>query len=128
MSLANENKKWPGTQTDTYSYDRNAKPIAQPPCDLRSQHQFEDITEYIDVKSDRWNNEQPIDWANHREATAGMGMAGDRQFASNSQDVQSTGYGKNMGLNVIEYGQGAAFGTAEKVSVDTSRADRGNDS
>jgi hypothetical protein len=57
-----------------------------------------------------------------------MGMAGDRQFASNSQDVQSTGYGKNMGLNVIEYGQGAAFGTAEKVSVDTSRADRGNDS
>jgi len=128
MSLANENKKWPGTQTDTYSYDRNAKPIAQPPCDLASQHQFENISEYIEVKRDQWGNEMPVDWSNHTDTTAGMGMSGDRQFASNSADVQSTGYGKNMGLNVIEYGTGAAFDTAEKTVVDVSRADRGSES
>ena len=128
MSLANDNKKWPGSQTDTYTYDRGMKPIAQPPCDLPSQHQFENITDYIEVTRDKWGNEQPVDWSNHREATAGLGMAGDRQFASNSQDLQGTGYGKNEGLSIIEYGQGAAFNTAEKVAVDVSRADRGKES
>jgi hypothetical protein len=100
----------------------------QPPCDLPSQHQFEDITEYIEVKNDRWNNETPVDWTNHRDATAGMGQYGDRQFASNSTDLNSTGYGNNIGLNVIEYGQGAAFNRAEQVAVDVSRADRGRES
>ena len=57
-----------------------------------------------------------------------MGQFGDRQFASNSQDLQGTGYGKNEGLNIIEYGQGAAFNTVEKVVVDVSRADRGRES
>src|SRR5215472_8096562 len=128
MSLANDNKKWPGSQTDTYSYDRTAKPIPQPPCDLPSQHQFNDETEYIEVRNDRWNNEIPVDWTNHRNATAEMGQFGDRQFASNSQDLQGTGYGKNEGLNIIEYGQGAAFNTVEKVVVDVSKADRGRES
>ena len=53
MSLAGDNKKWPGTQTDTYTYDRGMKPIAQPPCDLPSQHQFADESEYIEVTRDR---------------------------------------------------------------------------
>ena len=108
--------------------NRTVKPIAQPDCNLPSQHMFEDITEYIEVKLDRWGNEMPVDWTNHRDTTAGMGAPGDRQFASNSQDVQSTGYGKNLGLNVIEHGTGAAFNNAEKVVVDVSRADRGNES
>ena len=50
-----------------------------------------------------------------------------RQFASNSADLQSTGYGRNEGLNVIEYGQGPAFNMAETVIVDVSKADRGKD-
>ena len=116
---------WPGTQTPSYSYDRNTKPIPQPSCDSPSQHQFNDETEYIEVRNDRWNNEAPVDWTNHREATASMGMYGDRQFASNSQDLQSTGYGKNMDLNVIEYDQSAAFNRAKSTVVDVSRADRG---
>jgi hypothetical protein len=128
MTLANDNKRWPGTQTPSYSYDRNAKPIAQPPCDLPSQHQFEEITEYIEVPNDRWNNETPVDWTNHRDATAGMGMYGDRQFASNAQDVESTGYGKQTGLNIIEYDKSAAFNEAERTIVDVSRADRGRES
>lgn len=103
MSLPLDSKKFPGMQSDTYSYDRNMKPIAQPPCDLPSQHQFEDITEYITVKNDRWNNKVSVDWTSHRDATAGMGQYGDRQYASNSADLQSTGHGKNMGLNVIEH-------------------------
>ena len=128
MSLANDNRNWKGTQTPTYSYDRGAKPIAQPECNSPSQHQFQEESEYITVKNDRWNNETPVDWTNHREATAGMGQFGDRQFASNSQDIGSTGYGPNMGLNEIPYGTGAAFGTVEKVFVSVDRADRGSES
>jgi hypothetical protein len=127
MTLANENKNWAGNQSDS-TMNRTVRPIAQPPCDLQSQKQFEDITEYIDVQRDQWNNEVPQDWSNHREATTGLGAAGDRQFASNSADLQSTGYGKNLGLNVIEYGTGAAFDMAERTVVDVSRADRGRES
>jgi hypothetical protein len=35
---------------------------------------------------------------------------------------------KNLGLNIIEYSQSAAFNTAESVVVDVSRADRGKES
>ena len=70
----------------------------------------------------------PFEVPHLRNATAEMGQFGDRQFASNSQDLQGTGYGKNEGLNIIEYGQGAAFNTVEKVVVDVSRADRGRES
>lgn len=123
MSLANDNKSWQGNQSDS-TMNRTVKPIAQPPCDLPSQHQFAE-SEYIEVRRDQWGNEMPQDWPNHREATTGLGAPGDRQFASNSQ---STGYGKNEGLNVIEYGTGAAFDMAERVVVDVSRADRGKES
>jgi len=122
------NKNWPGTQTDSYTYDRNMKPIAQPPCDLPSQKQFNDETEYIEVKRDRWNNEMPQDWSNHREATAGLGSGGDRQFSSNSADLQSTGYGKQTGLSIIEYDQSAAFNMPERITDDVSQADRGRES
>src|ERR1700756_846246 len=125
MSLPNDNNKWPGTQAPTYSYDRNAKPIPQPPCDLPSQHQFEDSQEYIQVTRDQWGNETPQDWSNHREGTPGMGMSGDRQFASNKADLQSTGEGDNMGLNIIEYGQGPGFTQATTIYVAVDRADRG---
>jgi hypothetical protein len=127
MSLANDNKNWAGNQSDS-TMNRTVKPIGQPPCDLPSQKQFEDITEYIEVTRDQWGNEMPQDWSNHRDATAGLGMSGDRQFSSNSTDLNSTGYGKNMGLNVIEYGQGPAFDRADAVVVDVSRADRGKES
>lgn len=129
MSLAGDNKNWQGTQSDSYSYDRGTKPVDQPPCDLPSQKQFNDETEYIEVKRDQWNNEIPQDWSNHREATPGMGSFGSgRQFSSNSADVQSTGYGKNEGLNYIGWDQSAAFNTSETVIVDVSRADRGKES
>jgi hypothetical protein len=127
MSLANDNKSWGGNQSDR-TMNRIVKSDPQPPCDLASQHQFEDSQEYIEVKRDRWGNEVPVDWTNHRGATAGMGMFGDQQFAANTEDLQSTGYGKNLGLNVIEYGQGAAFDQAESTVVDVSRGDRGKES
>jgi hypothetical protein len=127
MSLPRDSKRFPGMQADQYAYDRNAKPITQPPCDRPDQHQFGSAIEgqYIDVTGDRWNNEIPQDWSNHNEATPGMGMSGDRQFSSNRADLASTGYGANLGLNVIEYGQGAAFNRADSVTLDVSRADRG---
>lgn len=124
MSLANDNKNWAGNQSDS-TMNTTVRPIAQPPCDLPSQHQFAE-SEYLDVKRDQWNNEVPQDWSNHRENTAGLGAPGNRQFSSNSQDLQSTGYGKNDGLNVIE--TSAAFNMAERTVVDVSRADRGRDS
>jgi hypothetical protein len=77
------------------------------------------------VTRDQWGNETPQDWSNHREATPGTGMSGDRQFASNKSDLQSTGEGNNMGLNEIPYGQGAAFRPAETVYVAVDRSDRG---
>jgi len=134
MSLPNQDKKWPGTETDTYSYDRNVKPQANP-CDRGSQHQFSDnesatsfgTDNYFEPTFDKWNNVIVNDDREmHRESTPGLGQYGDRQFASNSVDVQSTGYGKNLGLNVIEYSPDA--NTVERVVVDTSRADRGQDS
>lgn len=136
MSLANDNKNWQGTQTDKYTYDRNMKPVP-PECDSKAQHQFADnesaaafgTDNYYEPSFDRWNNVVVNDDRGlHREATAGLGTYGDRQFASNSQDIQSTGYGKNLGLNIIEYDQSAAFNVPEKVVVDVSRADRGNES
>ena len=127
MSLPLDKKNWPGTQTPTYTDDRNAKPIPQPPCDLPSQHQFEDSQEYIQVTRDQWGNETPQDWSNHREGTSGMGASGDRQFASNKADLQSTGEGNNMGLNEIPYGTGAAFDRASTVYIAVDRADRGKD-
>lgn len=137
MSIPRDSKPFPGTQSDTYSYDRGMKPADQPPCDRPDQHQFSDnesarsfgSDNYYETARDKWNNELvPDERSLHREATAGLGMGGDRQFAANSQDVQSTGYGKNLGLNVIEYDQSAAFQTPEKVVVDASRADRGRES
>jgi len=74
--------------TDTY--DRTAKPIAQAPCDLPSQHQFNDETEYIELRYDQWKNEIPVDWSNHREPAAAMGQFGNRQFGSNTQELQGT--------------------------------------
>src|SRR6516162_5589919 len=87
MSLPRDSKRFPGTQSDQYSYDRNAKPIAQPPCDRPDQHQFGSAIEgqYIDVTGDRWNNEIPQDWSNHNEATPGMGLFGSRQFSDFSR-------------------------------------------
>ena len=92
MSLPNQNKNWPGTQTPSYSYDRNAKPQA-PDCDLDSMHQFNDnesaasfgTDSYYEPSFDKWNNVVVNDDRGlHCEATAGTGQAGDRQFASNS--------------------------------------------
>ena len=88
MSIPRESKEFPGTQTDTYSYDRNAKPY-QSPCDRPDQHQFQDFP---------------------------------------NQDINSTGYGNQYGINEIPYGQGAAFERSTVITVDTSRADRGSDS
>jgi hypothetical protein len=136
MSLPNQNKNWPGTQTPSYSYDRNAKPQA-PDCDLDSMHQFNDnesaasfgTDSYYEPSFDKWNNVVVNDDRGlHCEATAGTGQAGDRQFASNSNNIESTGYGKNLGLNVIEYDSSAAFNQPERVIVDVSRADRGKES
>jgi hypothetical protein len=56
------------------------------------------------------------------------GCPGTAKFASNKADLQSTGYGKNMGSNVIEYDQSAAFNRSESTVVDVSRADRGSES
>ena len=130
-------KQWPGTQSDNYTYDRTAKP-EYPPCDTPKQFQFaESVADesfggrenYIPAEFDRWNNpipeKRPFD---HNEPDMGdAGSFGDRQFSSNRADLQSSGYGKNEGLNVIEYGQSAAFQPAEKVVVDNSRADRGRE-
>ena len=127
MSLAHDNKNWAGNQTDS-SMNRTVKPIPQPPCDLASQKQFEEMTEYIEVKRDQWGNEVPVDWTNHADTTAGMGMFGDRQFASNRTDLESTGEGNNYGLNEIPHGSSAAFNQPERLTVDVSRADRGKES
>jgi hypothetical protein len=136
MTLANDQKNWKGTQGENYSYDRNMKPVP-PECDSKAQHQFSDnesaasfgTDNYYEPTFDAWNNVVVTDDRGyHREATTGLGAAGDRQFSSNSADLQSTGYGKNEGLNVIEYGTGAAFNTAERTVVDVSRADRGKES
>ena len=127
MSIPRDSKKFPGEQTDTYSFDRNMKPY-QSPCDRPDQHQFQDFPDqYIEYSNDRWNNEVPTDQPMHSEATAGMGAFGDRQFASNRADIKSTGYGNSEGLNIIEYAQGSAFERAETIYVDNSRADRGKD-
>jgi hypothetical protein len=122
-----------GTQSDTYSNTSNMKPV-RPPCDLTSQKQFSDnesagqlgTDNYYEPQPDKWNNwVVPEDREYHREGTPGGGMSGDRQFASNRSDIQSTGYGNNMGLNEIPYGQGAAFRPAETVFVAVDRSDRG---
>jgi hypothetical protein len=122
MSLPRDSKRFPGTQSDKYSYDRNDKPIAQPPCDRPDQHQFGSAIEgqYIDVTRDRWNNEAPQDWSNHNEATPGMGLSGSRQFSDFQQADGYSGYGEE-----IPYDQTAAFNLADTVYVDVSRADRG---
>ena len=127
MALANDNKRWPGNQPDaTFSTgEHTLKPIPQPPCDLPSQKQFEDITDYITVTRDKWGNEAPQDWTNHSDSTPGMGMPGDRQFSSNKADLQASGYGNQYGINEISYGTGAGFNRAETVYVAADRADRG---
>jgi hypothetical protein len=133
MSLPLDKKNWPGTQTPTYSDDRKQKPQA-PDCDLSSQHQFNDnesaatfgTDSYYEPSFDRWNNVVVNDERDHhRDGTPGMGAYGDRQFASNKADLQSTGEGNNLGLNVIEYGEGAAFNRASTVYIAVDRADRG---
>ena len=134
MSLPRDSKRpWPGTETPTYSNTSNMKPQA-PDCDLSSQHQFNDnesaasfgTDSYYEPSFDRWNNVVVNDERGyHREATAGVSTAGDRQFSSNRVDLQSTGYGNNMGLNEIPYGTGAAFERATTVYVGVDRADRG---
>lgn len=128
MALANDNKRWPGNQPDaTFSTgEHTLKPIPQPPCDLSSQHQFADESEYIQVKRDRWGNEVPVDWSNHREGTSGTGSFGDMQFSSNAQDRASTGYDDNRdGIVEIPYGQGPGFARAETIYIGVDRADRG---
>lgn len=137
MSLPTENdKSWKGTQSDRYVDDRNTKPVP-PDCASPAQHMFSDnesaasfgTDNYYEASFDKWNNVVVNDDRElHREATAGLGQYGDRQYASNRVDLQSTGYGKNEGLNVIEYGQGAAFNQPERIVVDTSKADRGSES
>ena len=78
------------------------------------------------MHSARWNNVLVNDERGyHREGTPGMGAAGDRQFASNRSDLQSTGYGNNEGINEIPYGQGAAFNKSETIYVAVDRSDRG---
>ena len=127
MALANDNRKWRGNQPDAAfsTGEHTLKPIPQPPCSLDSQKQFEDITDYVTVTRDKWGAEMTQEWSNHSDSTPGMGMPGDRQFASNKADLQSTGYGNNLGLNVIEYGEGAAFNRASTVYVAVDRSDRG---
>ena len=84
---------------------------------------------YLDVRFDKWNNVIATDRTMHNSGAVGdAGESGDRQFSSNAVDLQSTGYGSNYGLNVIEHGQSAAFNQSERVSVDNSKADRGSDS
>lgn len=84
---------------------------------------------YLDVRFDKWNNVIPTDRTMHDSGAVGdQGRYGDQQFSSASDDIQGGGYGSNMGLNVIEHGQSAAFNQAERTSVDNSKADRGSDS
>ena len=136
MSLPNDNKKWPGTQSPTYTNTSDMKP-QRPNCDAASQHQFNDAESagsfgtdpYYEPSFDRWNNVVVNDERGyHREGTPGMGTSGDRQFASNKADLQSTGYGNQDGINEIPYGTGAAFNRATTVYVAVDRADRGQDS
>src|SRR5215470_15666839 len=81
MSLPGDNKRWPGTQSDQYTDDRKAKPIT-PPCDSKSQHQFNDnesaatfgTDSYYEQTVDKWNNWiVPEDRECHREATGELG-------------------------------------------------------
>lgn len=88
-----------------------------------------DSHNYLDVRFDKWNNVIADDRTMHNSGAVGdVGEFGDRQFASNSVDLQSTGYGRNLGLNEIPHGTSAAFNESERTSVDNSRADRGKDS
>ena len=131
MSLAGDNKRWPGTQSDQYTDDRKAKPVT-PPCDSKSQHQFNDnesaatfgTDSYYEQTTDKWGNWiVPEDREYHREATGGTGQAGARQFSDFQQVDGYSGYGVE-----IPYGSGAAFERSSEVTVDNSRADRGKDS
>ena len=124
-------KQWPGTQSDTYQNTSNTKP--QPaPCDGRqfaeNPYDFDSPENYDTPNYGRFNQETVNSEFHSESSTAGEGAFGDRQFASNRADLQSTGYGNNMGLNEIPYGSGAAFNRADVVAVDVSRADRGRDS
>jgi hypothetical protein len=123
-------KKWPGTQTDSYQNTSNMKP--QPsPCDgnqfAEVLYPFDANDGYDTPRFDKFNQETVNSEFHSESATPGEGQYGNMQFASNSQDIQSTGYGKNLGLNEIPYGTGAAFERADTVYVDNGRADRGKD-
>lgn len=102
-------------------------PVDQPECETNQFANGPIEGAYIETYRDKYGNELTVDQSMNRGATAGLGDWGNRQFAANSQDIQSTGYGRNQGLNVIEYGQGAAFQQAESTFVEVSRADRGKD-
>jgi hypothetical protein len=104
------------------------KPEA-PDCNGRqfadNPYTFDSPDNYDTPRFDRFNQQTVSSDFHSESATPGEGEWGDRQFASNRADVQSTGYGNNYGLNEIPYGQGAAFTMADSVTVDVSRADRG---
>src|SRR6516225_2739425 len=121
-------KQWPGTQSDSYQNTSNMKPIPAP-CDGRqfadNPYTFDSPDNYDTPRWDRFGQETVASDFHSESATPGEGASGDRQFASNRADLQSTGYGNNYGLNEIPYGQGAAFNRADSVTVDVSRADRG---
>jgi hypothetical protein len=124
-------KQWPGTQSDTYQNTSNMKPIPAP-CDGRhfadNPYTFDSPENYDTPKFGQFNQETVNSEFHSESATAGEGQFGNRQYASNRTDLQSTGYGSNYGLNEIPYGTGSAFDTAQSAWVDNSRADRGKDS
>lgn len=97
-------------------WEKNLKPIAQPPCPDNAQ--FEDSQEYLTVRRDKWGNEIPQDWTNHDPGNVGdAGQFGSRMFADND------------GLKNVnnEYGP-EDIQRASTVWVDNSRADRGKES
>ena len=129
MSFPRDSKPFPGTQSDTYSYDRGMKPTDQPPCDRPDQHQFANGPiegAYIETYRDKYGNEYTVDQPMHRDATQGMSVqAGGEQFAHTRDSLRPDDFSQ---FNVIEYGSGQAFQMPEKVVVDVSRADRGRES
>jgi len=119
-------KQSPGTQSDTYSYDRNMKPVDQPPCESLQFANGPIEGAYIETYRDKYGNEYTVDQPMHRNSTPGLSVqAGGEQFAHTRDSLKPNDFSQ---FNVIEYDQSAAFNTAEKVAVDVSRADRGRES
>jgi hypothetical protein len=114
---------------DSIGGAKEIKPVP-PSCDGRqfAENPY-DSHNYLDVRFDKWNNVIAEDRSFHNSGAVGdQGRAGNYQFSSATDDLQSTGYGSNMGLNEIPYGQSAAFNESERTFVDNSKADRGKES